>query len=135
MAARGVYACPTTSFRLASLAERRGGDWLERRLDAVAQMRAAGVRLAFGTDCGIPNVVHDRWAGGLIWFQQSGLSPVEVIHVATGSAAACIGLGDQVGTLTVGKAADLIAVDGDPTADLRVLERVTWVLQGGRVVA
>src|SRR5256885_1713210 len=39
MAARGVYACPTTNFRLATLAARRGGDWLERRLSAVAQMR------------------------------------------------------------------------------------------------
>jgi imidazolonepropionase-like amidohydrolase len=135
LAARGVYACPTTNFRLASLAERRGGDWLERRLDAVAQMHAVGVRLAFGTDCGIPNVVHDRWAGGLIWFERSGLSPVEVIQVATGGAADCIGLGEQVGTLEAGKAADLIAIGGDPTADLRALERVTWVLQGGRVVA
>ena len=134
MAARGVYACPTTNFRMASLAERRGGDWLERRLSAVAQMRAAGVRLAFGTDCGIPHVVHDRWAGGLIWFEQSGFSPAEVIQVATGDAAACIGVGEQVGTLTAGKAADLIAVDGDPTTDLGVLERLTWVLQGGRVV-
>src|SRR5262249_12005773 len=107
----------------------------ERRLGAVAQMRAAGVRLAFGTDCGIPNVVHDRWAGGLIWFEQSGFSPLEVVQVATGAAAACIGIGDEVGTLTAGKAAGLIAIDGDPTADLQALERVTWVLQGGRVVA
>jgi imidazolonepropionase-like amidohydrolase len=134
MAELGVYACPTTNFRLDVLAARRGGDWLERRLGAVASMRAAGVRLAFGTDCGIPNVPHDRWAGGLAWYERSGFSPLDAIHLATGGAAACIGLGDEVGTLTRGKQADLIAVDGDPTIDLHCLERVDWVMLGGQVV-
>ncbi len=134
MAERGVYACPTTNFRLGVLGARRGGDWLERRLGVLASMHAAGVRLAFGTDCGIPNVPHDRWAGGVAWYGRAGFSPLEAIHFATGSAATCIGLGDQVGTLTRGKHADLIAVDGDPTADLRCLEGVDWVMLGGRVV-
>ena len=97
-------------------------------------MRAAGVRLAFGTDCGIPNVPHDSWAGGLVWFERAGLRPVEVIQLATGSAAACIGRGSDVGTLVAGKLADLIAIDGDASENLASLERVDWVMQGGRVV-
>jgi imidazolonepropionase-like amidohydrolase len=134
MAERGTYACPTTNFRLGTFAQRRGPGWLERRLEAVARMHEAGVRIAFGTDCGIPNVVHDRWAGGVIWFAQSGFSPLEMIAVATGWAADCLGLGEQVGTLAAGKMADLIAVGGDPLVDLRCLERVDWVMQAGRVV-
>jgi imidazolonepropionase-like amidohydrolase len=134
LAERGTYACPTINFRLGALAERRGADWLERRLDALRQMLAAGVPLAFGTDCGIPNVPHDRWAGGVHWLVRAGLTPLEAIRLATSGAADCIGLGAEVGTLAEGKWADIIAVPGDPLADITALERVIWVMQGGQVV-
>jgi len=133
MAARGIYACVTLHHRFAEVAARRGPGWLEQRLATIARMHAAGVPLAFGTDCGIPRVPHDQWAGGLVWLGRAGLSPLAALHAATGAAAACIGL-PEVGTLTVGKLADLIAVDGDPTQDLSCLARVAWVMQGGRVV-
>jgi imidazolonepropionase-like amidohydrolase len=63
-----------------------------------------------------------------------GFSPVETIRMATSGGAECIGLGADVGSLVVGKLADAIAVEGDPSRDLACLARVDWVMQGGRVV-
>ena len=77
---------------------------------------------------------HDRGARGIQWLERAGLSPLAVIHTATAGGAACIGLDADVGTLTPGKLADLIAVDGDPSRDLACLEHVAWVMQGGQVV-
>ena len=134
MADRGVYACPTIHHRFPELAARRGPGWQERRLDSIARMHAAGVPLAFGTDCGIPRVPHDRWAGGIVWLAAAGFSPLETIRLATSSAAACIGLDADTGSLVPGKLADAIAVEGDPSRDLACLAVVDWVMQGGRVV-
>ncbi len=134
MAARGVWACPTIHHRFPELAARRGPGWRERRLASIAQMHAAGVRLAFGTDCGIPRVAHDQWAGGLVWLAAAGFTPLEALHIATAGSAECIGLGTEIGTLEVGKLADVIAVPGDPSRNLACLAAVDWVMQGGRVV-
>jgi imidazolonepropionase-like amidohydrolase len=133
MAAQGVYACPTLHWRFPEIAARRGPDWQARRLETIALMHAAGVPIAFGTDCGIPRVPHDRWAGGIVWLAEALGSPLAAIRAATSGAAACVGLG-EVGTLAPGKVADVIAVDGDPLRDLACLQRVAWVMQGGRVV-
>jgi imidazolonepropionase-like amidohydrolase len=95
-------------------------------------MHATGVPIAFGTDCGIPRVPHDRWAGGIVWLAEALGSPSAAIRAATSGSAACIGLSD-VGTLAPAKIADVIAVDGDPLADLACLQQVAWVMQGGRV--
>ncbi|HLH26537.1 MAG TPA: amidohydrolase family protein [Chloroflexota bacterium] len=133
MAAQGVYACPTLHWRFPMIAARRGPDWQQRRLETIGAMHAAGVPIAFGTDCGIPLVPHDRWAGGLVWLAAALGSPLAAIRAATSGSAACVGLSD-VGTLAPGKLADVIAVEGDPSADLGCLQRVVWVMQGGRVV-
>ena len=63
-----------------------------------------------------------------------GLSALEAIRAATTSAADLMGWADDVGSVDVGKFADLIAVQGDPTADITVLQRVKFVMKGGRVV-
>ena len=63
-----------------------------------------------------------------------GLSPLEAIHAATGEAARAIGIGDKVGTLQAGRAADMLVVDGDPSVRISDLRLVRMVIKGGRTV-
>ncbi len=93
---------------------------------------AAGVKLAFGTDAGV--YPHGQNAHQFHSLLELGLTPAQVIRMATASAADLIGWSDRVGTLTPGHYADLIAVDGDPLTDVTELERVRFVMKGGVVV-
>jgi imidazolonepropionase-like amidohydrolase len=93
---------------------------------------AAGVKLAFGTDAGVyPHGQNARQFHSLL---DLGLTPAQVIRMATVNAADLLGWSDRVGTLTPGRYADLIAVDGDPLTDVTELERVRFVMKGGVVI-
>ena len=61
------------------------------------------------------------------------MSPMQAIQTATISNATLFGIEDEIGSITVGKAADIIAVNGDPLADIRELEDVDFVMKGGVV--
>ena len=63
------------------------------------------------------------------------MTPMQIIHAATRNAAELLGMQDRVGTLEAGKLADIIAVPGDPTKDIRALEHAKFVMKGGVVVA
>ncbi len=91
-----------------------------------------GVRIVYGTDSGV--YPHALVAKQFAWFVRCGMSPIDAIRSATVAAAECMGWSDRVGTLAPGRFADLVAVDGDPLADVTVLERPTVVIKGGRVV-
>ena len=71
---------------------------------------------------------------GLELLVRAGLSPIEVIQAATSVAAEAIGLGSIIGTLEPGKEADVIVVDGDPTADIRATSSVALVMRAGQVI-
>lgn len=107
----------------------------ESQVGAEAVVRRAmerGVRIVFGTDSGVyPHGLNGRQFGSYV---RLGMSPLEAIRSATSVAAECLGWDDRVGSLEVGRFADLVAVDGDPLADVTVLERPTVVAKGGRVV-
>ncbi|MEX1171842.1 MAG: amidohydrolase family protein [Chloroflexota bacterium] len=91
-----------------------------------------GVRIVFGTDSGVyPHGLNGRQFASYV---RLGMTPLEAIRTATAVAAECLGWDDRVGSLGVGRFADLVAVDGDPLADVRVLERPVVVAKGGRVV-
>lgn len=94
---------------------------------------ARGVKIAFGTDAGVSK--HGRNADEFELMVEHGMSPMAAIVAATVNAADLLGLGDEIGTLEPGKAADVIAVDGDPLQDVRALKRVVFVMRGGRVFA
>lgn len=88
-----------------------------------------GVRIAFGTDAGVS--LHGRNADEFELMVKHGMTPAQALAAATVNAAELLGLADRIGSLEPGKEADLIAVPGDPLADVAVLKRVTFVMKGG----
>ncbi|WP_419253981.1 amidohydrolase family protein [Caulobacter sp. ErkDOM-YI] len=110
-----------------------------KALDAGPKMLAmarraheGGVKIAFGTDSGVS--AHGDNAGEFALLVKAGLTPLEAIQTATVNAAAHFDLSAEIGSLAPGKAADLIAVKGDPLTDVTVLQSVTSVIKGGAVV-
>ena len=91
----------------------------------------AGVRIAFGTDASV--YPHGLNARQFAWQVKYGQTPMEAIRSATVGASDLIGRGNDAGSLEPGKWADLIAVQGDPLADVRVLENVAFVMKEGKV--
>jgi imidazolonepropionase-like amidohydrolase len=91
----------------------------------------SGVKVAFGTDAAV--YPHGLNAHEFAVMVKLGLTPLQAIQASTVNAADLIGWSDRVGTLEAGKFADLIAVSGDPTADVTVLENVKFVMKGGEI--
>jgi imidazolonepropionase-like amidohydrolase len=91
----------------------------------------AGVRIAFGTDAGVS--LHGRNADEFLLMVQHGMTPMQAIVAATLNAADLLGLADQIGAITPGRHADIIAVRGDPLSDVGVLRNVSFVMSRGRV--
>lgn len=92
----------------------------------------AGVKIAFGTDAGVSK--HGRNADEFELMIKHGMTPVDALKAATVNAADLLGLESEIGTIEVGKSADLIAVAGDPLADVAVLKRVDFVMARGAVL-
>lgn len=93
----------------------------------------AGVRMVFGSDAGV--MPHSTAAGQFRIMVDYGMSPIEAIRAATVNAAQALGRERDVGAIAVGRYADIIAVDGDPLADIRELESVDAVVKGGVEIA
>jgi imidazolonepropionase-like amidohydrolase len=150
MAARGTVLCPTLSvvgrFREHGDAALPPGNpylpvWREKAIanawTTVGRARERGVKIICGTDAAMPFVRHGTNAYELEMLVEAGLTPMDAIVSATGGAAAAIDFND-VGTIAAGKFADLVCVDGDPLADVTILQdlaRVPLVIKDGRVVA
>jgi len=108
---------------------------LEPRLEFMRDMAARGVRFIGGMGMGMPIVTFDSVAcSAQVYARLLGFDPWRAIATITTDAAAALGLGGLVGALRPGLAADLVAVEGDPIADLGALRRVRDVVQGGRLV-
>ncbi len=90
-----------------------------------------GVRIAFGTDSGVS--AHGDNAQEFALLARAGLTPLEAIQTATVNAAAHLKIEAEAGRLAPGMPADLIAVSGDPLADVTELERVRFVMKGGAI--
>ena len=90
---------------------------------------ARGLRYVVGTDA-----VHGRLTDEVEWLVRLGESPLRAIQAATVRPAAELGMADRLGTLEPGKLADVVAVEGDPLADIAALHRVRLVVRNGRVV-
>jgi len=92
----------------------------------------AGVKMVFGSDAGV--MPHGLVGGQFKTMVEYGMTPLQAIQAATRNAAQALGREKDLGALAVGRYADLIAVDGDPLKDVRVLEKVAFVVKGGVVV-
>jgi imidazolonepropionase-like amidohydrolase len=91
----------------------------------------AGVRIAFGTDAGVS--MHGRNADEFLLMVEHGMTPMQAIVAATVNAADLLGLSAEAGTIEPGKSADIVAVRGDPLADVGLLRRMSFVMARGRV--
>jgi imidazolonepropionase-like amidohydrolase len=110
----------------------------QKMRDVIAAMRkntgkafAAGVKVAFGTDAAV--YPHGLNAGEFHVYVSLGMTPLAAIQTATINASDLLGPKFLVGSLEPGKFADVIAVDGDPTKDVTILEHVKFVMKGGVV--
>jgi len=110
----------------------------QKMRDVIAAMRkntgkafAAGVKVAFGTDAAV--YPHGLNAGEFHVYVSLGMTPLAAIQTATINASDLLGPKYLVGTLEAGRWADVIAVDGDPTKDVTILEHVKFVMKGGMV--
>jgi len=91
----------------------------------------AGVKMTFGTDAGVcPHGINARQFAYMVKY---GMTPIQAIQAATVNAADLIGHPELFGSITPGKSADIVAVKGDPLADIRVLEHVSFVMKEGVV--
>ncbi|MFN5781822.1 MAG: amidohydrolase family protein [Novosphingobium sp.] len=91
-----------------------------------------GVKIAYGTDAGPSK--HGRNADEFELLVKFGMPPVEALKAATVNAAALLGVDRETGTLEPGKAADIVAVSGNPLADVKVLKAMKFVMARGQVV-
>jgi imidazolonepropionase-like amidohydrolase len=87
--------------------------------------------MAFGTDAGVcPHGINARQFAFMVRY---GMTPMQAIQSATVNAADLIGHAELFGSIRAGKSADIIAVNGDPLADIKVLENVAFVMKEGTV--
>lgn len=102
-------------------------------LETVRRAVNAGVKLAMGSDA-------VWWMFGentreLEWFVKAGMTPAQALAAGTTNGAALLGMPNSIGRIAPGYYADIVAVEGDPLADIRVvIERVRWVMKGGVAV-
>jgi imidazolonepropionase-like amidohydrolase len=111
---------------------------LEHMYDVLPKADAAGVKLLLGDDYGAIGFPHGSYGGELdLYVGEAHMAPLDVIRWATRNGAAVMGRSDDLGAVEAGKLADLLIVDGDPSADITALSRrqPAAVLKGGEVVA
>lgn len=91
----------------------------------------AGVKMTFGTDAGV--CAYGTSAKQFAFMVKYGMTPMQAIQAATSNAADLLGHANDLGSIKVGKYADLIAVSGDPLKDISLLEKVEFVMKDGKV--
>jgi imidazolonepropionase-like amidohydrolase len=138
MKARGAAFCPTLA---ATDAITRYGGWngaapepeaiRTKRVSYAAALKS-GVTLCVGGDTGV--FAHGENAREIELLAAWGLAPVDALLAATIGNARILGMEDRIGSIAPGRAADLVAVDGDPVAEIAALRRIRFVMQGGKIV-
>ncbi|PYL53406.1 MAG: amidohydrolase [Verrucomicrobia bacterium] len=91
-----------------------------------------GVKISFGTDAAV--FPHGQNAKEFKLMVDLGMQPIDALKAATGNAADLFGIAQKTGTLEKGKLADVIAMPGDPTADITATERVSFVMKEGKII-
>ena len=144
MADKGIFYVPTFLVYVYHGSERAGAPYMRQRAQAMREHHVkslqmatqAGVKIAMGTDAGA--YAHGEHAKELALMVEGGMTPMQAIVASTRTAAACLEMEQEVGTLEAGRLADLLVVDGDPLQEITVLqdrERLHHVMKGGEPVA
>ncbi len=142
LAASGAFLVPTmvvvdVNRTLGGMtpAQRERQELIERRQRTSTETAIElGIPVATGTDTGEIGVTADMVWREIVLLHDHGASSMAAIKAATSAAAHLLGLGADVGTIDVGKLADLVLVEGDPTTDLRRLATPELVIHGGKIV-
>jgi len=134
MLQKGIWYVPTI-YVGEYVAQGRGGFWpamVKVHEDTFRKAVQQGVKIAFGTD-----------VGGFDWninptiefplMVKYGMTPKQAIHAATVSGSELLKMQDQIGTIEAGKFADIVALPGDPLADVANLQKIDFVMKGGKV--
>jgi imidazolonepropionase-like amidohydrolase len=141
MKEKGVYLVPTlfAGYWVGEKADKLPPAIAAKARAAAAQMQSMfqravkiGVKVAFGTDSAVEP--HGLDAQEFSLMVKNGMTPAQALQAATAGGADLLGLADRIGTIEKGKLADLVAVPGDPLQDIRQTEKVSFVMQGGKVV-
>jgi imidazolonepropionase-like amidohydrolase len=138
MAQKGIYYVPTFfvgEYVAQGRANAGAPVWLQMikiHADTFRRALKAGVKIAFGTD-----------VGGFDWsidpavefplMVKYGMTPAQAIRAATSSAAELLEMQNDVGSIVPGKYADIVAVKGDPLADVSLLQKIDFVMKGGEI--
>jgi imidazolonepropionase-like amidohydrolase len=138
MVEQGVYLDPTLSSygrQTINPELKRGFAWTELHMPLIAAMEngfrsavKAGVKVVTGTDSA------GRYSEDVAMMREFGLGAAESLFACTRHAADALALGHLIGTIEVGKAADIVVIDGDPLADAYDLDKVSLVIQAGRAM-
>ncbi|MGB0035996.1 MAG: amidohydrolase family protein [Candidatus Acidiferrales bacterium] len=130
---QGAYWCPTITVG-AYVAPGRGGNWspmVAAEKKAFQSGLKKGIKIVFGTDAGGFPWTELNQAREFKYYVDYGMTPMQAIRTATSSAAELLGWSDRLGTIEAGKIADIVAVAGDPLADIGELENVRFVMKDG----
>src|SRR5438270_10608200 len=107
--------------------------FVERNLKTARKAFQAGVKFAMGSDA--IYTMFGQNTRELGWFVKAGMTPEQALRTATSNAAELLGIEKELGAVAPGYFADLVAVEGDPLADIDVaISKVKWVMKGGAVV-
>jgi imidazolonepropionase-like amidohydrolase len=143
--AKGIYVCPTIVcfIRMTGDAARENNvpEWAIKKAEQVVAAQEisfkkaveAGVKVITGTDFGAPLNIAEDYYTELNLMKNAGMSNFEVLKSCTSRAAEAIGL-NVVGTIEMGKMADILIIEGNPLEDLTNLQKVRYVIKNGQVV-
>jgi imidazolonepropionase-like amidohydrolase len=107
--------------------------YIEKNLETARRAHKAGVKFAMGSDAVFSMFGQNTRELG--WFVKAGMTPAEALQMATTNAASLLGMSSQLGAIAPGYFADLVAVEGDPLSDIKVvIDNVRWVMKDGQVV-
>ena len=137
---KGIYICPTNvvGYRMAEqgdAAMKARMAWRDGFNTVMREMLAFGAQFAASSDAGVIGIhADDYMLIPELMVSELGMSPMAAIVAGTQTAAACLGLEAEIGTIAVGKQADLLAVTGDPLVDVAALRHTRLVMRAGEMV-
>jgi imidazolonepropionase-like amidohydrolase len=148
MAARGTYLVATstavrnvvhfgTKSGIPADVVRKAQQGFESHVRTFQHAWKTGVKLAMGTDSGVPFTRHGNNLDELVYLVEMGLTPMEAIQTATLNSARLLKMDHLIGSIEEGKLADLVIVDGNPLENIKVLQdkgRLRWVIQDGDAI-